>query len=612
MNAKLIWVCIVSVLFISCNIESELDGKGSISGATQTTNTISAYTRIDSGDVEITIQDGAGNEIAVLKDNSKEIVVAWYENELLDLLDVALYHRGKEIKRQEVELDNDSTGSYRFEELNPGSYTLKFYLNGDFLEEIPNIKVFADQETQVDTLYFSGDNPKISAYFENDANECQDGLDNDFDGDTDCEDSGCAAFIFCMDMDSNGVDNPDDTVSTQMASRMEELSISSNYSSSSFFKSSHELSSSSEYSLNEEPSLSSPSSFTPISSSSSLREIKITDESSSSVHESSSSGVDEESSFRKCSDNIDNDLDGIVDCDETSCILFKHCFAFLEDSGMECHDGIDNDGNGRVDCEDDNCALYCPQGLSQENSNFKCSDNLDNDGDGLVDCFDEDCKKQTVCASDDIIGIRTLELSDDSISFKKENYFGMKLFQSTELGSEVAMDRPLLNVVNCSYGKIFLSNEGADSTTEMIDMRNFFDRAYRFSMRTNCVSDSLLVRMSWIDDAGAIADSEPLFLNDLAMDSTVTKINNSEWHHFEVDFIRLGREFSSQLHSFTLVHCNESPKEESLMLEIDNMHFYGTADMHCVEVIHKEIEMTENYCQYDGQEILVRQKTINN
>jgi len=50
----------------------------------------------------------------------------------------------------------------------------------------------------------------------------------------------------------------------------------------------------------------------------------------------------------------------------------------------DCDDGIDNDGDGLVDCEDGDCAEACSEAAS-------CDDAADNDGDGWTDCQDEDC-----------------------------------------------------------------------------------------------------------------------------------------------------------------------------------------------------------------------------
>lgn len=51
----------------------------------------------------------------------------------------------------------------------------------------------------------------------------------------------------------------------------------------------------------------------------------------------------------------------------------------------DCTNGIDDDGDGLIDCDDPDCGGVgtCPE--------IQCSDGIDNDGDGLVDCLDSDC-----------------------------------------------------------------------------------------------------------------------------------------------------------------------------------------------------------------------------
>lgn len=56
----------------------------------------------------------------------------------------------------------------------------------------------------------------------------------------------------------------------------------------------------------------------------------------------------------------------------------------------DCSDGIDNDNNGLIDCADDYCAYSCAE------SNF-CADGIDNDQDGRVDCHDSDCNGASAC-----------------------------------------------------------------------------------------------------------------------------------------------------------------------------------------------------------------------
>jgi len=54
-----------------------------------------------------------------------------------------------------------------------------------------------------------------------------------------------------------------------------------------------------------------------------------------------------------CGDGIDNDDNGLVDCEDTACLD-----ACVED----CGDGVDNDLDGATDCDDDECtgASECP------------------------------------------------------------------------------------------------------------------------------------------------------------------------------------------------------------------------------------------------------------
>ena len=126
-----------------------------------------------------------------------------------------------------------------------------------------------------------------------------------------------------------------------------------------------------------------------------------------------------ESTMELCSDGVDNDCDGYSDCSDKSCYqssdpeVLKHCAEKIcKDKCMSaypdncltdptcllevCSDGVDNDMNGYVDCKDKTCAEleYCTGevlGGLVENTEALCSDNIDNDLDGRADCDDPDC-----------------------------------------------------------------------------------------------------------------------------------------------------------------------------------------------------------------------------
>jgi hypothetical protein len=99
----------------------------------------------------------------------------------------------------------------------------------------------------------------------------------------------------------------------------------------------------------------------------------------------------QETSLIACNDLYDNDQDGLVDCDDPDCQAYVRCYEREE----KCDDGIDNDGDGLIDCADSSCK---DSGSCMETSAFTCIDGIDNDGDGLIDCQEESCKRFIVCA----------------------------------------------------------------------------------------------------------------------------------------------------------------------------------------------------------------------
>jgi hypothetical protein len=131
-----------------------------------------------------------------------------------------------------------------------------------------------------------------------------------------------------------------------------------------------------------------------------------------------------------CSDGIDNDCNGFIDCKDTNCqpsasAPGKSCGSFgkactglnggtCECSGnggapqaveTSCGDGFDNDCNGKIDCEDSACSgkscdragsvgklctagvCTCPGGSVEI-----CNDGIDNDCNGKIDCQDTACQ----------------------------------------------------------------------------------------------------------------------------------------------------------------------------------------------------------------------------
>lgn len=65
----------------------------------------------------------------------------------------------------------------------------------------------------------------------------------------------------------------------------------------------------------------------------------------------------------------------------------------LSSETTSCGDALDNDLDGLTDCDDPDCFGILPFCSTEQN----CSDSMDNDGDGLSDCLDSDCILNEVC-----------------------------------------------------------------------------------------------------------------------------------------------------------------------------------------------------------------------
>jgi hypothetical protein len=93
-----------------------------------------------------------------------------------------------------------------------------------------------------------------------------------------------------------------------------------------------------------------------------------------------------------CVDGIDNNADGFVDCSDTDCIETSKC---LQPPVEVCGDGLDNDNNGLLDCDDSKCANLdtCVPPVAAE----LCRNGIDDNGDGLIDCADAQCRTRALC-----------------------------------------------------------------------------------------------------------------------------------------------------------------------------------------------------------------------
>ncbi len=116
-----------------------------------------------------------------------------------------------------------------------------------------------------------------------------------------------------------------------------------------------------------------------------------------------------ENNDQVCNDGVDNDQDGLLDCEDPDCFVYSnYCgeivpltpFFEVENTAATCHDFIDNDDNGKFDCGDPKCKEVLENCCALEINDEACSDGLDNDQNGFADCQDFSCRQGmfvTVC-----------------------------------------------------------------------------------------------------------------------------------------------------------------------------------------------------------------------
>ncbi|MGL1904418.1 MAG: fibro-slime domain-containing protein [Fibrobacterales bacterium] len=217
--------------------------------------------------------------------------------------------------------------------------------------------------------------PSCVEVFENTADDCRDGLDNDLNSLIDCDDPGCGNFSWCM-LEENtetfcrdSIDNDDD-----------DLIDCDDPGCSSFVFCQPPLENTAQQCDdgldNDEDGL-----------------IDCDD------HDYCDQFVvcqeKHENTLAQCSDDIDNDEDDLVDCDDDGCKDLTVCL-LLENNDLLCTDGIDNDENGLIDCKDPGCfdLVVCD---TREITVAMCQDGIDNDDDGAIDCLDPGCQNYGFC-----------------------------------------------------------------------------------------------------------------------------------------------------------------------------------------------------------------------
>ena len=95
-------------------------------------------------------------------------------------------------------------------------------------------------------------------------------------------------------------------------------------------------------------------------------------------------------------DNDTSDIDDVGDTSDTSDTSDTDSPLPEGQSPGDCDDGMDNDSDGLTDCDDDGC-LDASECDTEWLDDGDCSDEEDNDDDGLIDCDDSDCAGSGDC-----------------------------------------------------------------------------------------------------------------------------------------------------------------------------------------------------------------------
>ena len=103
-----------------------------------------------------------------------------------------------------------------------------------------------------------------------------------------------------------------------------------------------------------------------------------------------------------CSDQVDNDGDGLTDCADPNCEHDSYCepIPIAPAQEWDCDNQLDDDDDGRTDCDDVNdCSQdpYCEPVPVMAQSETDCANAIDDDNDGDGDCCDSDCIDDPAC-----------------------------------------------------------------------------------------------------------------------------------------------------------------------------------------------------------------------
>jgi hypothetical protein len=109
-----------------------------------------------------------------------------------------------------------------------------------------------------------------------------------------------------------------------------------------------------------------------------------------------------------CSDGLDNDCNGLVDCADWACLYDPACVpqACTPGAQQSCYtgpggtSGVGACTGGTQTCNTSGSGFgSCMGQVTPTNESGHCTDHIDNDCDGLVDCADSDCAGDPACCT---------------------------------------------------------------------------------------------------------------------------------------------------------------------------------------------------------------------
>ena len=296
---------------------------------------------------------------------------------------------------------------------------------------------------------------------------CDDGIDNDLDGDIDCDDSDCGTPSF----NSVSIENITNCVSLDNG----QIGIAANTNTG--------PGGSVEFSIDNGSTWSTTSIFSNLTADSYNLRIRYVGIECYLDYANNPIELITENCPEICTDGIDNDGDGDIDCDDLDCLpiidivnvnnanncptlnnAFIHinsqeniAYEYSIDGGMfyqsnKNFNGLSaNSYNVRVRITGTTCYTDYennPIIIVNENCMEDCSDGIDNDGDGLVDCDDPDCMSATINNISNNGPDNCPDLNNGSITISAT---GTDLVYSIDKGNNFQTSNTFTSLMNGNY-----------------------------------------------------------------------------------------------------------------------------------------------------------------